>query len=56
MFELTDKQNEILRVQGHALVKGGPGSGKTTISILKAGKVVREGLRSPRRVLTAEQN
>ena len=51
MFELTDKQNEILRVQGHALVKGGPGSGKTTISILKAGKVVREGLRSPRRVL-----
>lgn len=51
MFELTDKQKEILRVEGHALVKGGPGSGKTTVSILKAGKIVREGLCRPRRVL-----
>ena len=51
MFELTDRQKEILRVEGHALVKGGPGSGKTTVSILKAGKIVREGLCRPRRVL-----
>ena len=51
MFELTDRQRDILLVEGHALVKGGPGSGKTTVSILKAGKVVREGLSRPRRVL-----
>ena len=51
MFELTDIQRDILRVEGHALVKGGPGSGKTTVSILKAGKVVREGLAPSRRVL-----
>ena len=51
MFELTDKQRAILRVEGHALVKGGPGSGKTTVSILKAAKIVREGLGRPRRVL-----
>ena len=51
MFELTDKQKDILRAEGHALVTGGPGSGKTTVSILKAAKVVREGLLHPRRVL-----
>lgn len=51
MFKLTDKQKDILRVEGHALVKGGPGSGKTTVSILKAGKVVSKGLRPPQRVL-----
>ena len=51
MFELTDKQKDIMRVEGHALVTGGPGSGKTTVSILRAAKVVREGLLRPRRVL-----
>lgn len=51
MFELTDKQRHVLRVEGHALVKGGPGSGKTTVSILKAGTIVRQRLRRPQRVL-----
>lgn len=50
-FNLTDKQKEVLAANGHLLVKGGPGSGKTTISILKAGKIVREGLRSGQLVL-----
>jgi DNA helicase-2/ATP-dependent DNA helicase PcrA len=34
-MKLTDKQLEIMNAQGHLLVKGGPGSGKTTVSILK---------------------
>lgn len=50
-FDLTDKQKEVLAADGHLLVKGGPGSGKTTISILKAGKIVKEGLKSSQRVL-----
>jgi len=48
---LTDKQKEVLAANGHLLVKGGPGSGKTTISILKAGKIVKEGLRSGQLIL-----
>jgi len=50
-FDLTDKQKEVMAADGHLLVKGGPGSGKTTISILKAGKIVKEGLKSSQRVL-----
>jgi DNA helicase-2/ATP-dependent DNA helicase PcrA len=50
-FELTDKQKEVLAAEGHLLVQGGPGSGKTTVSILKAGKIVKECLRTGQRVL-----
>lgn len=50
-FDLTDKQKEVLAAEGHLLVQGGPGSGKTTISILKAGKIVKEGLKTGQRVL-----
>lgn len=50
-FELTDKQKEVLAADGHLLVQGGPGSGKTTISIIKAGKIVKEGLKSGQCVL-----
>lgn len=50
-FDLTDKQNEVLATEGHLLVQGGPGSGKTTVSILKAGKIVKEGLKTGQRVL-----
>lgn len=50
-FELTDKQKEVWVAEGHLLVQGGPGSGKTTVSILKAGKIVKEGLKAGQRVL-----
>ena len=51
MIDLTDKQKEILNADGHVLVKGGPGSGKTTVAILKAGIIVRERLQHSQRVL-----
>lgn len=35
-MELTRRQLEILAATGHMLVKGGPGSGKTTVAIIKA--------------------
>lgn len=38
---LSDKRKDILRQQGHVLVTGGPGSGKTTIALLKAAAVSR---------------
>ena len=50
-IDLTDKQKNVLAAEGHTLVKGGPGSGKTTVSILKAGNIVRERLRGDQCVL-----
>lgn len=50
-FDLTDKQKEVLNAEGHLLVMGGPGSGKTTVSILKAGRIVKEYLRTGQCVL-----
>lgn len=49
-LELTQGQQDILAASGHLLVKGGPGSGKTTVSILKAGRMAA-GLRPGQRVL-----
>jgi DNA helicase-2/ATP-dependent DNA helicase PcrA len=51
MVDLTDGQKDVLRVDGHQLVTGGPGSGKTTVSILKAAKIAREALRLGQRIL-----
>ncbi len=36
MFELTPDRKKLLETQGHILVLGGPGSGKTTIALIKA--------------------
>jgi len=49
--DLTETQKEILQATGHQLVTGGPGSGKTTVSILKAAKIVREELKPGQRIL-----
>ncbi|MEZ0472726.1 UvrD-helicase domain-containing protein [Luteimonas salinilitoris] len=38
-MKLSEKQQEVLDTEGHLLVIGGPGAGKTTISILKAAKI-----------------
>lgn len=48
---LTKIQQEIIDADGNLLVTGGPGSGKTTISILKAGRIVDQHLSLGQRVL-----
>jgi Superfamily I DNA and RNA helicases len=42
-FILCDQRKTLLEKAGHLLVKGGPGSGKTTISLLKAAKIINSG-------------
>ena len=51
MVELTAKQMVIMQTGGHQLVTGGPGSGKTTVSIVKAAQYARESLHPGSRVL-----
>lgn len=51
MVELTDAQKAVLQADGHQLVTGGPGSGKTTVSILKAAKIAGEALRPGQHIL-----
>lgn len=38
-MQLSEGQRAVLEAEGHLLVIGGPGAGKTTVSILKAAKV-----------------
>jgi DNA helicase-2/ATP-dependent DNA helicase PcrA len=51
LVELTPNQKIVVATDGHQLVTGGPGSGKTTVSILKAAKIARETLKPGQRVL-----
>ena len=51
MFDLSDDQKNILEASGHLLVLGGPGSGKTTIAILKADEAAKIELQSGQKVL-----
>ena len=51
VIDLTEKQKQVLAAEGHALVTGGPGSGKTTVSILRARNIVKERLKRGQRVL-----
>jgi DNA helicase II / ATP-dependent DNA helicase PcrA len=50
-MKLTKKQIDVLKSNHHLLVTGGPGSGKTTISIFKAADLLEQGLESYQKVL-----
>ena len=50
-FEICNQRRAILEGAGHMLVLGGPGSGKTTIALLKARRAVLESLRPEQSVL-----
>lgn len=50
-FDICSKRRAILEGSGHMLILGGPGSGKTTIALLKARRTVLERLRSEQSVL-----
>jgi len=47
----TEKQLEIMAAEGNLLVTGGPGSGKTTVSILKAAQIAESILRPGQKIL-----
>lgn len=44
MNEPCALRDSVLACEGHSLVTGGPGSGKTTIALRKAVKLIREGM------------
>ncbi|BDC45223.1 UvrD-helicase domain-containing protein [Paraburkholderia terrae] len=50
-MHLTKGQRDVMRADGHLLVGGGPGSGKTTVSILKAAKVAGSELAAGQKIL-----
>ena len=50
-FEICNQRRTILEGTGHMLVLGGPGSGKTTIALLKARRAVLESLQPEQSVL-----
>ncbi|WP_454803726.1 hypothetical protein [Mucilaginibacter phyllosphaerae] len=42
-YVLCEQRKRLLQEKGHMLIKGDPGSGKTTISLLKAAAIVKAG-------------
>src|SRR5258708_40029126 len=51
MVALTEKQKLIVKADGHLLVTGGPGSGKTTVAILKAASLAEAQLKPAQQIL-----
>ncbi len=51
MIELSEKKKQIIQEDGHLLIIGGPGSGKTFVSILKASHIAKNYLTSTQKVL-----
>ncbi|WP_432415451.1 UvrD-helicase domain-containing protein [Chromohalobacter israelensis] len=50
-MDLTKGQQDVMEADSHLLVTGGPGSGKTTISILKAAWIAERDLRPGQKIL-----
>ncbi len=50
-MHLTKGQHHVMRTDGHLLVVGGPGSGKTSVAILKAAKVAGSELAAGQNIL-----
>ena len=50
-IQRSDELEKIMAARGHLLVTGGPGSGKTTASILKAAQVAEHNLRPGQKIL-----
>ncbi|WP_346238680.1 UvrD-helicase domain-containing protein [Niabella insulamsoli] len=42
-IKIDERRSDILSANGHLLIEGGPGSGKTTIALLKAMRLIDEG-------------
>ena len=47
VIELSESRKALLATTGNAIVLGGPGSGKTTIALLKANQEIRSGVLKP---------
>lgn len=44
MFQISEDKQRVLNESGHMLIMGGPGSGKTTIALLKAKSIVESSI------------
>ncbi|MFW9881832.1 MAG: UvrD-helicase domain-containing protein [Candidatus Thorarchaeota archaeon] len=51
MFSLSNQKKELLKTKGHLLVLGGPGSGKTTIALIKAKRIIEKGIKEGQKIL-----
>lgn len=51
ILSLTENHKKIIEAPGHVLVTGGPGSGKTTVALLKAQARINQGLAPGQAVL-----
>jgi DNA helicase-2/ATP-dependent DNA helicase PcrA len=51
LIALSKAQKDILATSGNLLITGGPGSGKTTVAILKAAGIARTALRPGQKIL-----
>lgn len=47
VIDLSDSRKELLNTNGNLIVLGGPGSGKTTIALIKADQEIRSGILKP---------
>jgi DNA helicase II / ATP-dependent DNA helicase PcrA len=50
-FKICEKRKSVLEANGHCLVTGGPGSGKTTLALVKASQRIGNGLKPGQGVL-----